>query len=83
MVCGGETSRFEVLSELLKILNLTDKIKLNVVTSEYYKREYFAPRPPSERLVNKKLDLRNLNLMRNWKESLKEYIEEYYTGYLD
>jgi dTDP-4-dehydrorhamnose reductase len=83
MVCGGETSRLEVTAELLKILELSDKIKLNVVTSEYYKREYFAPRPPSERLVNKKLDLRNLNLMRNWKESLKEYIEEYYTGYLD
>jgi dTDP-4-dehydrorhamnose reductase len=83
MVCGGETSRLEVTTELLKILKLSDKIKLNVVTSEYYKREYFAPRPPSERLVNKKLDLRNLNLMRNWKESLKEYIEEYYTGYLD
>ena len=83
MVCGGETSRLEVTTELLKILKLSDKIKLNVVTSEYYKREYFAPRPPSERLVNKKLDLRDLNLMRNWKESLKEYIEEYYTGYLD
>jgi dTDP-4-dehydrorhamnose reductase len=83
MVCGGETSRLEVTTELLKILKLSDKIKLIVVTSEYYKREYFAPRPPSERLVNKKLDLRNLNLMRNWKESLKEYIEEYYTGYLD
>jgi len=83
MVCGGETSRLEVTTELLKILELSEKIKLNVVTSEYYKREYFAPRPPSERLVNKKLDLRNLNLMRNWKESLKEYIEEYYTGYLD
>lgn len=83
MVCGGETSRLEVTTELLKILKLSDKIKLNVVTSEYYKREYFAPRPPSERLVNKKLDLRNLNLMRNWKDSLKEYIEQYYNGYLD
>ena len=82
MVCGGETSRFEVLSELLKILNLTDKIKLNIVTSDYYAKEYFAPRPPSERLVNKKLDLRGLNLMRNWKDALKEYIADYYQGYL-
>jgi dTDP-4-dehydrorhamnose reductase len=83
MVCGGETSRYEVLTELLEILNLTDKIKLNIVTSDYYAQEYFAPRPPSERLVNKKLDLRNLNLMRNWKEALKEYIDDYYQGYLD
>ena len=83
MVCGGETSRYEVLTELLEILNLTDKIKLNIVTSDYYAQEYFAPRPPCERLVNKKLDLRNLNLMRNWKEALKEYIDDYYQGYLD
>jgi len=83
MVCGGETSRLEVTTELLKVLKLSDKIKLNIVTSEYYKREYFAPRPPSERLVNKKLDLRDLNLMRNWKDALKEYIEQYYSGYLD
>ena len=83
MVSCCETSRLEVTGELLKILELSDSIKLNVVTSEYYKREYFAPRPPSERLVNKKLDLRNLNLMRNWKDALKEYIADYYKGYLD
>ena len=83
MVCGGETSRLEVAGVLLKILELSDRIKLNVVTSEYYKREYFAPRPPSERLINKKLDLRNLNLMRKWRDALKEYIADYYKGYLD
>ena len=83
MVSCCETSRLEITDELLKILELSDSIKLNVVTSDYYKREYFAPRPPSERLVNKKLDLRNLNLMRNWKDALKEYIADYYKGYLD
>ena len=83
MVCGGETSRLEVTGDLLKILGLSDRIKLNVVTSEYYMREYFAPRPSSERLINKKLDLRNLNLMRNWRDALKEYIADYYKGYLD
>ena len=83
MVCGGETSRLEVARELLKILGLSDRIKLNAVTSEYYNREYFAPRPSSERLINKKLDLRNLNLMRNWRDALKEYIADYYKGYLD
>ncbi|MBS3944532.1 MAG: NAD(P)-dependent oxidoreductase [Melioribacter sp.] len=83
MVCGGETSRLEVSQELLKILGLEDKIKINIVTSEYFKESYFAERPPSERLVNKKLELRNLNIMRNWKEALKEYISDYYKGYLD
>ena len=54
-----------------------------IVSSEYFKETYFAARPPSERLVNKKLKLKGLNLMRNWKDALKEYIADYYNGYLD
>jgi dTDP-4-dehydrorhamnose reductase len=82
-VCSGQTSRLEVTEELLKILGLTDKIKLNVITSEYFKDIYFAERPPCERLENRKLNIRQANLMRNWRVSLKEYIENYYQGYLD
>ena len=83
LVCGGQTSRLEVTKELLRLLKLEDKIKVNTVKSEYFKDIYFAERPPNERLVNKKLELRNLNIMQNWKIALKEYIENYYTGYLD
>lgn len=83
LVCGGQTSRLEVANELLKLLNLQDKIKVNSVKSEYFKEIYFAERPPNERLINKKLDLRNLNIMRDWKIALKEYIENYYSAYLD
>ncbi len=82
MVCGGETSRLEVAQELLKILNLEDEIKLNVVTSEYFQDVYFAERPPNERLLNLKLILRKANLMRDWKVSLREYIKDYYQDYL-
>jgi dTDP-4-dehydrorhamnose reductase len=82
-VCGGQTSRLEVTEELLKILGLTDKIKLNVVTSDYFKDIYFAERPPCERLENRKLNIREVNLMRDWRISLKEYVENYYQGYLD
>lgn len=82
MVCDGQTSRLEVAQELVKILGLTDSIKLNVVTSDYFKETYFAERPPNERLDNFKLKIRNLNLMRDWKISLSEYIDKYYKGYL-
>lgn len=82
MVCGGQTSRLEVASELLKILKKEKEIKINIVSSEHFSKEYFAPRPPSERLVNKKLDLRNLNIMRDWRVALKEYLKEYYQDYL-
>lgn len=82
MVCGGQTSRLEVTEELLDILGIKDKIKINVVTSEYFKDIYFAERPPCERLENRKLNIRGANLMRDWKVALREYIENYYKDFL-
>ncbi len=82
MVCDGSTGRFEVAQELIKILGKENEIKLTKVSSDHFKQEYFADRPPSERLINKKLQLRNLNKMRDWKISLKEYINDYYQNYL-
>lgn len=82
MVCDGQTSRFEVANELIKILGLQNSIKLTPVSSEYFKNIYFAARPISERLVNRKLNLRKLNLMRDWKIALKEYIDNYYSDFL-
>lgn len=82
MVCGGQTSRLEVAHELLSLLGLSDEIKINVVNSDYFKEIYFAERPPCERLDNRKLKLRNINLMQDWKVALKEYIDLYYTSYL-
>jgi dTDP-4-dehydrorhamnose reductase len=82
MVCGGQTSRLEVAHELLTLLGLSNEIKINVVNSDYFKEIYFAERPPCERLDNRKLKLRNINLMQDWKVALKEYIDLYYTAYL-
>jgi dTDP-4-dehydrorhamnose reductase len=83
MVCGGQTSRLEVATQMMKILNLQNKVTITEVTSEYFQKEYFAERPPCERLINKKLDIRGLNIMRDWRIALKEYLESYYNGYLD
>lgn len=83
MVCGGETSRYEVTQELLEILNLKKAVTLTPVNSDYFKKTYFAERPASERLINKKLELRNLNLMQDWRIALREYISTYYQHYLD
>ena len=82
MVCGGQTSRKEVAKELLRLLSKEKEIKITEVSSDYFKKEYFAQRPPCERLVNKKLDLRGLNIMRDWKVALKEYLADYYKDYL-
>lgn len=83
MVSEGETSRYEVASELLKQLKLDKKINLVPVNSEYFKDEFFAERPASERLINRKLNLRGLNSMRPWKTSLEEYLNKYYKDFLN
>ncbi len=82
MVCGGLTGRLEVATELLKLLNLKDIIKIIEVDSNYYAKEYFADRPACERLINRKLDDLGLNNMRDWCVALEEYINDYYLGYL-
>lgn len=83
MVCEGVTSRVEVLQELISLLGMQDDIRLTEVSSDYFKHEYFAERPSSERLVNQKLNLRGLNVMRHWKEGLRDYLGADYQGYLD
>ncbi len=82
LVCSGSTSRLEVAKELLNILGLDKEIKIKEVQSDYWKKDYFAPRPDCESLVNKKLNLLGLNIMRDWKICLKEYINNYYKDYL-
>ena len=82
MVCGGETSRLEVATEILKLLGLEGEVHINAVSSDHFKSEYFAERPPCERLVNKKLNLRQINYMRDWRVALREYLNDYYKGYL-
>lgn len=79
MVCGGLTSRLEVATELVRVLNLKDSITIEEVPSSFFLKEYYAERPDCERLVNKRLNDLNLNIMRDWKVALKEYIDKYYS----
>ena len=78
MVCDGLTSRYEVAIELISLLGLKNKIKIEKVSSDYFINEYFAKRPDCERLVNKHLNDLKLNIMRDWRVALKDYLNEYY-----
>ncbi|MEN6338056.1 MAG: sugar nucleotide-binding protein [Phycisphaerales bacterium] len=82
MVCGGQTSRLDVARELLRILHLEAQVSVIPVGSDFFKDTYYAARPPSERLVNRKLDIRKLNIMREWKVALDEYVKSSYSDYL-
>ncbi|MFA5817545.1 MAG: SDR family oxidoreductase [Bacteroidales bacterium] len=82
MACEGHTSRLEVAVEMINLLNLQDKVTITPVTSDYFRKIYFAERPPSERLEDRKLRIRGLNGMRDWPVALKDYLENYYYGRL-
>ena len=78
MVSQGEASRYETAVAINEYLNLG--LTVHKVDSEYYKEEYFAPRPYSEKLINKSLNDLGRNYMRNWKVCLHEYLNEFYTN---
>jgi dTDP-4-dehydrorhamnose reductase len=79
MVCGGQTSRLEVANEILKCLGLHNQIEIKEVSTDFFKTEYYAPRPSNERLVNFKLNILGLNIMKDWKVALREYIDKEYS----
>ena len=76
-VCSGDCSRYDVAKEFIKLLGLERNIEIIKVNSDYFKEEYFAPRPHSEKLVNTKLNARGINFMPHWKDALEEYSKEY------
>lgn len=78
MACNGLTSRVEVAQAILELRGLADRVSITPVPSSYFNAEYFAARPPSECLVNAKLNLRRLNTMRHWRVALAAYLEECY-----
>lgn len=82
MVCEGEGTRVDVAKEIVRFLK-KEKIKIKPVKSEFFKKEFFAPRAESEVMINYMLKLRGLNTMRNWKVALHEYLENNYEKIAD
>ena len=76
MVSQGEASRYETAVAINEYLNLG--LTVNKVDSDHFKTEYFAPRPYSEKLINKSLNDLGRNYMRNWKVCLNEYLNEFF-----
>lgn len=73
----GGGSRFDVAREFVRLLGVEHDVRVNPVTSEHFRREYYAPRPHSEQLVNLKLALRGMPPMRDWRLALAEYSREF------
>jgi dTDP-4-dehydrorhamnose reductase len=74
--CLGSTNRYEIAQEFLRLMDVQN-VRLELVTSDYFKDAYHAPRPASEVLRAVRLDVSGLNVMRDWKECLAEYVKEF------
>ena len=77
MVCEGSCSRYDVAVELIRLLGLENEISIKMVNSDYFRNEYFAPRPDSEKLLNLKLSARGINYMKDWRVCLEDYVKNF------
>ncbi len=80
-VCRGTASRYEVASEFVNLIGLREQVTIEIVPSDYFAKDYFAPRPASEQLVNLKLNQLGLNVMRDWRVCLAEYADVFDTTF--
>ncbi len=79
MVCNGEpASRYDIAKEIVSILGYEKKIKVIPVPSSHFQKNFYAIRPQYENLLNRRLTLEGNNIMRNWQDALKEYLEKYF-----
>ena len=82
MVCSGKATRYDVAGEIIRLCNRHD-IQLTPVHSDFFSKEYFAPRPDSEMMINRNLNTLGINHMRSWKAALYDYIKNQFPDYID
>lgn len=72
MVCQGNGSRLDVAQAIVDYLGLD--VRVEPVPSSFFDERYFAPRPVSEVMINARLAELGIDLMRPWREALREYL---------
>jgi len=75
MASSGLTSRLEVAQAIVEEMSV--QVEIQAVSSTAFP-EYFAPRPYCERLINRRLDLYQINRMRHWRICLSDYLKYRY-----
>ena len=78
MASHGSCSFFELTKEILKILDISKTFVLKQIDAEVLSKREIARRPLSVIMQNNRLIQENLDRQRNWKLSLKEYLEKPY-----
>ena len=69
-------SRCDVAKAMVEILK--KKIEVIPVPSSYFSKQFSCPRAKNEGLGTMKKERETFSCMRDWRESLKDYLKEYY-----
>lgn len=72
----GSASFFNVANEMIKILHLENKMEITEVPSNYFKEKCI--RPENGTMENKRLQKEGMDMMPEWRISLKTYLEQPY-----
>ena len=73
----GKASRYDVAKTIVEIMK--SDIEVYPVDSDYFCKDFSCNRATYETLGSTN-DMGKLNCMRDWRESLEEYLKEYYIG---
>ena len=74
MACSGNTSRYEIMKEILNVLKIEDS-EIKPVPSKYFEKDFPIPRAKNEKMENKNLKKIGMDFMGDWQSSLKHYLE--------
>lgn len=76
MACKGKASFFELACEMVRILGISEKIKINKINAGIIREKCI--RPAIAIMENVRLQKEGLDKMRPWQKSLEEYLSRPY-----
>jgi dTDP-4-dehydrorhamnose reductase len=78
MVCRGAGTRYEVAKEIVKICGYEGDVEVKGVESSHFSKEFWVARPECEMLLNQGLERLGINMMRDWRVAITEYLHRDY-----
>jgi dTDP-4-dehydrorhamnose reductase len=78
MVCKGSGTRYDVAQEIVRICGYSDTVEVERVPSSHFEKQFWVRRPDCEMLANTRLERLGINLMRDWRVALEEYLRRDY-----
>ncbi|MEI6679664.1 MAG: sugar nucleotide-binding protein [Mariniphaga sp.] len=78
MASHGEASFFDLTCLIIETLGISNRLKINKVSSLLISKNEKAKRPDVAYIENERLNKEKLDFQRNWRESIAEYLNHPY-----